>query len=113
MVRFSGLSSLRRNLSLSEWSLQYLIGVTGVPLGTIAYLLLGPSAEVLVNRSIWSIFLQVIFLTVFGAILEEIIFRGLLRHDRHLQTVLVAARRVLQNEHDLEQWIPTHVSLRL
>ncbi len=76
---FNGLPSLRLNLTLGEWSLQYLIGVTGVPLGTIAYLLLKPSPEILVNRSIWSVVQQAVFLTVFGAVLEEVIFRGLLQ----------------------------------
>ena len=75
-----GLQGKLINLRLSWRSLplQLLIGITGILLGYVEYLILHP--EPLVVEPRWElIWLPVIFLLIFTGLLEEIIFRGMLQ----------------------------------
>ena len=70
--------SIGLRLSWRSLPLQLLIGITGILLGYIEYLILHP--EPLVVEPRWAlIWLPVIFLLIFTGLLEEIIFRGMMQ----------------------------------
>jgi membrane protease YdiL (CAAX protease family) len=75
----NGLSSLRIDLTGVKWAGQFMIGLSGIPLGVIAALSLKAPLDVSANLDLlWFIFL-IIVITLFGAVIEEIIFRGLIQ----------------------------------
>jgi CAAX protease family protein len=79
IVRVTRFSQLRLNLNLMDWIGQYIFGMSGIPLGVIAFLVLKQSPDINQNSNwIW-IIIQLLTLTLFGAISEEIIFRGLIQ----------------------------------
>jgi hypothetical protein len=79
VVRVNGLPAFRLNLSALEWIYQVIIGASGIPLGLIAGLTLSPLPGLISNTNLfWFLILWIVF-TIFGAVLEEIIFRGLLQ----------------------------------
>lgn len=74
------LPSLRTDLSVTKWVAQAIISLSGIFLGVVAALILAPPAEV-VNSPDWGRFvIQVIVITLFSAVIEEIIFRGLVQN---------------------------------
>jgi membrane protease YdiL (CAAX protease family) len=79
VISANGLPAFRLNLSSLEWVYQIIIGVSGIPLGLIAALTLKPPPS-LINKSnlLWIFLLWVVF-TLFGAVMEEVIFRGILQ----------------------------------
>lgn len=79
VIRANGLPYLRLNLKGAEWLFQVLIGASGIPLGIIASLLLVPPPELLDNPNLAWIFVLWVAYTLFGAVMEEIIFRGIIQ----------------------------------
>lgn len=79
VVRDIGLPAFRLNLSALEWVYQIIIGISGIPLGLIAALTLTPPPSLIGSRNLLWIFLLWIVFTLFGAVMEEIIFRGIIQ----------------------------------
>jgi membrane protease YdiL (CAAX protease family) len=79
VVRVTKLQSFRLDLTLLEWIYQIIIGASGIPLGVIAALVLKPPLDLVSIPNLFWIFVHWIVLTLFGALTEEIIFRGLLQ----------------------------------
>jgi membrane protease YdiL (CAAX protease family) len=79
IISANGLPAFRLNLSALEWVYQIIIGASGIPLGLIAALTLTPPPSLINNTNLVWIFLLWVVFTLFGAVMEEIIFRGLLQ----------------------------------
>ncbi|MEJ5201759.1 MAG: CPBP family intramembrane glutamic endopeptidase [Anaerolineales bacterium] len=77
-MRLIGFDFAKIGLVNNNLPFQLLIGLTGVGLGYLEYLILRPAPliESLTFESLW---LPVIILTVYTGLLEEVIFRGLLQ----------------------------------
>jgi uncharacterized protein len=78
-TRLAGLNLNRIGLHWRGLPLQILVGLTGLGLGYLEYLILRPEplADALTLRAIW---LPALVLLVFTGLLEEIIFRGVMQH---------------------------------
>jgi membrane protease YdiL (CAAX protease family) len=79
-IRATGLKAEEIGLRVSwrELPLQILIGLSGLMLGLVEYLILRP--ESLVSEPSWEqILITVLILMVFTGFLEELIFRGLMQ----------------------------------
>jgi uncharacterized protein len=78
-IRANGLSSLGLNLTGLEWVYQIIISLSGIPLGVIAALTLVPPPSLVSHTNLLEILLLWIVFTLFGAVTEEVIFRGLVQ----------------------------------
>lgn len=77
-ARFLGLSWSELGLRPRRWPVQLLIGVSGVPLGLLAFVLLRP--QPLVATLAWRpLAIAALTLFIFAGLTEELLFRGLLR----------------------------------
>jgi len=79
VIRSNGLPSLRLNLTGLEWVYQIIISLSGIPLGVIAALTLVPPPSLVSPTNLLGILLLWIVFTLFGAVTEELIFRGLVQ----------------------------------
>lgn len=78
IVRLLGLSAGNLGLKRAAWLGQFLIALSGVPLGWIAFLLFRPQPLV-GEYNLATILAGVVILTIFAGFVEEIIFRGVLQ----------------------------------
>ncbi len=76
----NGLPVLSLNLSRSKWTVQVLFGMLGIPIGILASLILPASVITLPNHSIGWIVGGAIILSLFSALPDEIIFRGMVQN---------------------------------
>lgn len=78
-MRLIGFDFARIGFNVNNLPLQLLIGLSGVGLGYLEYLILRPSPLVsaLKFETLW---LPILILTVYTGLLEEVIFRGLLQN---------------------------------
>ncbi len=72
-----GPMQLLNQFHVRSWSVQGRIALAGLPLGFVAYLLLRP--DPVTSAAGPSILLDALILTVFVALLEEVVYRGLLQ----------------------------------
>jgi membrane protease YdiL (CAAX protease family) len=79
VVRHNGLHAFRMNLTPTEWFYQLVIGASGIPMGFIAFLILTPPPSLVDKTNLFWIFMLWVVFTLFGAVMEEIIFRGLIQ----------------------------------
>ncbi len=67
-------------LNTRSWPVQLLVGVTGIALGLLEYLILRPNPLVAELR--WEeIFVPAMILLIFTGVLEEVIFRGVMQYS--------------------------------
>jgi uncharacterized protein len=78
-IRANSLPSLRLDLTGLEWVYQIIISLSGIPLGVIAALTLVPPPSLVSHTNLFGILLLWIVFTLFGAVTEEVIFRGLVQ----------------------------------
>ncbi len=79
VARSNGLRSIRLNLTWVELLVQSLFGLSGILLGLLASVILQPSPILTISAN-WALnILLGIVLTLFGAVTEEIIFRGVVQ----------------------------------
>lgn len=79
VARVNGLSSMRIDLPGMKWAGQFMIGLSGIPLGVIAALSLKAPFDGIVELDVIRFMFLIIAITLFGAVIEEIIFRGLIQ----------------------------------
>lgn len=81
VVRKNGLPQLTQNLSTSQWFIQSLFGLTGIPLGFLAGQILSHPASILPATTLGWIILGSIVLSLSSGFAEEVIFRGLVQNS--------------------------------
>lgn len=81
VVRKNGLPQLTQNLSTSQWFIQSLFGLTGIPLGFLAGQILTRPAPILPATTLGWIIMGSIVLSLSSGFAEEIIFRGLVQNS--------------------------------
>ena len=79
VVRVIGLPTLSLKQSFIKWFFQVLFGLSGIPIGVLAAHLFS-STSMIPGKTIGWIISGAIILTLFSALIEEIIFRGLLQN---------------------------------
>lgn len=78
VIRFNGLPALNRSMSWTKWINQLIFGLCGIPLGVIAFFVLKSKPIFIDPNQLWAV-MGGIALTVFSAVMEELIFRGILQ----------------------------------
>jgi hypothetical protein len=77
-ARLFGLGGYRLGMTLKKWPAQALIGLMGVGLGFVEYLILKPEPLV-PSLNLPALIVPALVLTIFTGLLEELIFRGLIQ----------------------------------
>ncbi len=80
IIYINGLRALRFTISRRAWVIQGLFGLLGIPIGILAWRILPTSIITIPNRSIGWIILGAIIISIFSALPDEIIFRGLVQN---------------------------------
>jgi membrane protease YdiL (CAAX protease family) len=80
VVRVIGLPALSLRQSFMKWFLQILFGLLGIPIGILAAYLLSSPSIMIPGKTIGWIISGAIILTLCSALIEEIIFRGLVQN---------------------------------
>jgi uncharacterized protein len=78
VIRYGGFTRQELGLTGNKWFLQILVGLIGIGLGYIEYLILRP-APLADEFTLGAIWFPALILVVFTGFLEEIIFRGLMQ----------------------------------
>jgi uncharacterized protein len=78
VIRYGGFTRQELGLTGNKWFLQILVGLIGIGLGFIEYLILRP-APLADEFTLGAIWFPALILVVFTSFLEEIIFRGLMQ----------------------------------
>ncbi len=81
IIYINGLPALRFTISRRNWVVQGLFGLVGIPIGILAWRILPNSIINLPNRSIGWILMGAIILSLFSALPDEIIFRGMIQNS--------------------------------
>ena len=79
VARAGKMSKGMLGLTTRGWPLQLLVGLTGIALGYIEYLILDP-APLIPELSLSQIIIPALILFIFTGFLEELIFRGMLQY---------------------------------
>ena len=80
VVRVIGVSKLSLRQSFMKLSFQILFGLLGIPIGVLAAHLLSSPSSIVPGKTIGWIISGAVILTLFSALIEEIIFRGLVQN---------------------------------
>jgi uncharacterized protein len=80
ILRVSGLRAAMIGINGRTFPLQILVGLAGLALGWVEYLLLKPAA-IVTSGNLQEIAIYAVILFVFTGVLEEIIFRGLIQYS--------------------------------
>ena len=78
-ARLTGMRRVDVGLAVHAWRWELVVGLAGLPLGYVEYLILRPAP--LIAALTWAQFwLPALILIVFTGLLEEVLYRGLMQH---------------------------------